>query len=263
MSKKPSKQASDVNGIEKTDLKDRIKNMQDCITDASNKAIQTIAEGQRDGIFYILIIGQSPDGFVMTNNYYGVKNHTVEKIEFSCKNKQTPLKELTPEQQSDLFAVLEERFNKNHKEYLLKKTIKTWSDIKEAFEANKQALWSVYQMEQAGHEPDVYYCDDDGFDVGTCSLNAPEPDSSFADATRRADEIRTNIMTTEEYRNKLLKFRNDCDKKTNCWLVYKTSSRFSPKTGGRFGFGVRIGDVDSNSKLGWRGTVRVPWKKTI
>ena len=43
-----------------------------------------------------------------------------------------------------------------------------------ALEENPEALWSIAQMEVAGHEPDVYDYDDQGFDIGTCSAESPK-----------------------------------------------------------------------------------------
>ena len=72
---------------------------------------------------------------------------------------------LTPEQAEQLLGKLEERFNDNKERH---KGV-DWAKVKSSLEANPEALWSINEMEKAGHEPDVYFADDKGFEVGTCS----------------------------------------------------------------------------------------------
>ena len=65
---------------------------------------------------------------------------------------------LTPEQHQELFAVLQARFEKNkHRHQRLQ-----WSKVQTKLEADPQKLWSLYEMEKTGGEPDVI-----GFDHKT------------------------------------------------------------------------------------------------
>lgn len=50
----------------------------------------------------------------------------------------------------------------------------SWERVCIALEATPKALLTLAKMEAAGHEPDIYNFDQQGFDVGTCSRQVPE-----------------------------------------------------------------------------------------
>lgn len=80
-------------------------------------------------------------------------------------------RQLTPEQVAETLNTLELRFN-SKKNLKLHKGVE-WSRVKDALVASPEALWSINGMEAQGHEPDVYFADGDGFDIGTCSAETP------------------------------------------------------------------------------------------
>ncbi len=82
----------------------------------------------------------------------------------------TEKRELTPEVQEQLLATLQARFDANQKKH---KGIE-WTDVQRSLEADPEKLWSLQQMEEAGHAPDVYMENDDSFYFGTCSVESPE-----------------------------------------------------------------------------------------
>ncbi len=61
-------------------------------------------------------------------------------------------KELTINQQEELLNILKERFEKNMQRHLNLK----WDNVKARLENNPHKLWSLYQMEITGGEPDVF-----------------------------------------------------------------------------------------------------------
>src|SRR5215813_10084426 len=60
-------------------------------------------------------------------------------------------KELSPKQADELLKILEARFGKNMKRH---EGI-AWDKVKAKLDANAEKLWSLYQMEETGGEPDV------------------------------------------------------------------------------------------------------------
>ena len=77
---------------------------------------------------------------------------------------------LDPEVQTALLGKLEQRFdaNTNRHEGV------TWADVQRSLEADPSSLWKLQQMENAGHEPDVYMEDDGAYYFGTCSVESPK-----------------------------------------------------------------------------------------
>jgi hypothetical protein len=59
--------------------------------------------------------------------------------------------ELTPTQREDLLTLLEIRFEK----FMKRHTKLTWAPIQAKLEAHPAKLWSLYEMERTGGEPDV------------------------------------------------------------------------------------------------------------
>ena len=60
-------------------------------------------------------------------------------------------KALSTEQQQELISVLKTRFEKNMNRH---KGIE-WADVQARLEADVNKLWSLYEMERTGGEPDV------------------------------------------------------------------------------------------------------------
>lgn len=136
---------------------------------------------------------------------------------------------LTPEQTEQLLSKLEERFNDNNKRH--EKV--DWAKVKSSLEANPEALWSLNEMEKAGHEPDIYFADDKGFDVGTCSKESPEQhrniiydeearngNDELRSAVEIAEEMGIDLMEPNQYEKKL-QAHGKYDRETWSWL--KTS----------------------------------------
>lgn len=183
-------------------------------------------------------------------------------------------KEITPQQQSELIAILKTRFEKNGSRH----SNIEWSKVQEKLEASPEKSWSLNQMEETGGEPDVV-----GFDSKTkeyiffdCSEESPKGRRSFCydnealkarkehkpknNALGMADEMGVELLTEAQYRElqKLGKF----DTKTSSWL--KTPADIRKLGGGIFGdfryntvFIYHNGVESYYAARGFRGALRV------
>lgn len=139
-------------------------------------------------------------------------------------------KQLTSKQSAELLGVLKTRFEKN----IVRHKGIAWTDVQAKLEANPAKLWSLYEMESTGGEPDVT-----GYDKKTgeyifcdCVAESPagrrslcyddealesrkehKPDGSAIDM---AAAMGIELLTEEEYRalQQLGKF----DTKTSSWV---------------------------------------------
>ena len=167
--------------------------------------------------------------------------------------KKTPAKKaLSRKQITELLGVLEKRFDDNmgrHKGL-------TWTKVVVRLEANPEKLWSLYEMERTGGEPDVV-----GHDKKTgefifidCSAESPSgrrsvcfdreglesrkehrPENSAMDL---AAAMGIELLTEEQYRD--LQQLGTFDAKTSSWV--KTPDKIR-KLGGALFCDYRYGQV--------------------
>lgn len=140
------------------------------------------------------------------------------------------MRTLSPEQEQTLLTTLQDRFEKNRQRH---PNIE-WTQIQEKLEANPEKLWSLYQMEETGGEPDVV---EEGHLAGEyvfydCSAESPKGrrsvcyDREALEARKKnkpktsamdmAADMGIEILTEEQYRN-LQKF-GEFDLKTSSWV---------------------------------------------
>ncbi|PKA82048.1 uncharacterized protein DUF4256 [Ulvibacter sp. MAR_2010_11] len=146
-------------------------------------------------------------------------------------------KELSSPQIDDLLGILKSRFEANmHRHKNME-----WSKVQSKLEANPEKLWSLYQMESTGGEPDVMGIDNKTgeyifYDCVSESPNgrrslcydrealesrkAHKPKNSAMDM---ATAMGVEILTEEQYRA-LQQFGN-FDTKTSSWLKTPTNIR--------------------------------------
>ena len=176
--------------------------------------------------------------------------------------------------QKDLLKTLKTRFESHmHRHSAL-----NWSDVQARLEANPDKLWSVYEMERTGGEPDVV-----GHDKATgefiffdCSAESPKGRRSTCydreglesrkehkpenDAIDMAAAIGVELLTEEQYRE--LQKLGNFDMKTSSWV--KTPSDIRKLGGALFCdrrydavFVYHNGAESYYAARGFRGSLRV------
>ena len=186
---------------------------------------------------------------------------------------------LTQEQAEKLLSKLEERFNDNKERH----EGVDWARVKSSLEASPESLWSLNEMEKASHEPDVYFADGNGFDVGTCCKESPEQHSNIVYDAEAAEWLRKNypdvefngsaveiaevmgidLMEPGKYENEL-QAHGEYDIGTRSWLKTPSDIRKDGAAlgGGRFGDGVYVFQRNAcnlNALRAFRGSLRVLW----
>ena len=147
-----------------------------------------------------------------------------------ARNIDSNKKDLSPEQREKLLRTLKARFEKNmnrHKDL-------EWARVEAKLEANAEKLWSLYEMERTGGEPDVV-----GHDKKTgeytfydCTAESPKGRRSVCydrealesrkenkpedAATDMAAAMSIELLTEEQYRE--LQKLGNFDTKTSSWV---------------------------------------------
>jgi hypothetical protein len=139
-------------------------------------------------------------------------------------------KKLSPEQREALLSTLKARFEKNKTRH---KGLE-WTAIEAKLEANADKLWSLYQMEETGGEPDVV-----GYDKKTgeyifydCATESPKGRRSVCyddealearkehkpadSAMEMAAAMGIELLSEQQYRE--LQALGEFDLKTSSWI---------------------------------------------
>jgi hypothetical protein len=137
---------------------------------------------------------------------------------------------LSPEQREELLRALKTRFEKNVKRH----TGIEWTEVQARLEANPEKLWSLYEMERTGGEPDIV-----GHDEKTgeyifydCSAETPKLrrsvcyDRAALDARKEhkpensaldlGQSMGIEMLSEEQYRE--LQRLGNFDTKTSSWV---------------------------------------------
>ena len=153
-------------------------------------------------------------------------------------------KDLSPKQREELLSALKTRFEKNMNRHQGLE----WAKLQAKLEANAEKLWSLYEMERTGGEPDVV-----GFDKETgeyvfydCSAESPKGRRSLCydlealesrkehkpanNAVDVAAAMGIELLTEEQYRE--LQKLGNFDTKTSSWV--KTPSEIRKLGGALF-----------------------------
>lgn len=161
-------------------------------------------------------------------------------------------KELSPKQREELFKTLVARFEKNMNRH---KGLE-WATVQTRLESNTEKLWSLYEMEKTGGEPDVIAYDkkSGAYIFFDCAAESPDGRRSVCydqealearkehkpenSAIGMAADMGIEILTEEQYRElqKLGKF----DTKTSSWIKTPAEIR---KPGGAIFADFRYGNV--------------------
>lgn len=144
---------------------------------------------------------------------------------------------LSPEQREGLLETLKARFEKNMNRH----QGLDWANVQAKLEAQPEKLWSLYEMERTGGEPDVVGHDyeTDGYIFYDCSAESPKGRRSICydrealesrkehkpqnNAIEMAAAMGIELLTEAQYREmqKLGKF----DLKTSSWVKTPESIR--------------------------------------
>ena len=150
------------------------------------------------------------------------------------KNEQ---KRISTEQREELLQTLKARFEKCRDRHLGLE----WADVQTKLETSTEKLWSLYQMEQTGGEPDVIAHDQNTgeFVFYDCSAESPKGRRSVCydrealesrkehqpqnSAMGMAADMGIEILTEEQYRE--LQKLGNFDTKTSSWVKTPDSIR--------------------------------------
>ena len=185
-------------------------------------------------------------------------------------------KELSAEQCEELLNILKNRFEENMNRH----EGMEWNKVQEKLEMHPKKLWSLYQMEETGGEPDLigYDTKTDEYIFCDCSAESPKgrrntcydyegqlarnkkgvyPEGNAIDM---AAYMGIELLNEEEYRE--LQKHGDFDTKTSSWIKTPSDIR---KLGGAIFADFRYGHVfiyhnsapSFYSSRGFRGSLRI------
>lgn len=179
---------------------------------------------------------------------------------------------ISQEQQTELLHTLQSRFEKNHNRH----SGIEWAKVQAKLTANPAKLWSLFQMEETGGEPDVVGMEGDSVLFFDCAAESPKGRRSICfdraawesrkehkpenTAEDMAKEMGIDILTEEQYR--FLQTLGKFDSKTSSWIATPVAIR---KLGGalfcdrRFDhvFTYHNGAESYYAVRGFRGVLRV------
>jgi len=181
---------------------------------------------------------------------------------------------LAPEQREELLRALKARFEKNMNRH----DGLEWAKVQEKMEASTDKLWSLYEMERTGGEPDVVGYDHktDEYIFYDCSVESPKGRRSICydhealesrkahkpgdSAMNMAASMGIELLTEEQYRE--LQKLGHFDTKTSSWI--KTPSEIRKLGGAIFAdyryssvFVYHNGAESYYGARGFRGSLRV------
>jgi len=160
--------------------------------------------------------------------------------------------QLSAEQQTELLNIVQTRFEKNMNRH----SDLEWAKVQARLEAHAEKLWSLYEMEKTGGEPDVVGRDEKtgAYIFYDCSAESPAGRRSLcydgeALAARKANKPQDSamnvavamgieILTEEQYR--ALQQLGNFDTKTSSWIETPDDVR---KLGGALFADYRYGKV--------------------
>jgi hypothetical protein len=183
-------------------------------------------------------------------------------------------RKLSPEQCEEILGILKARFEKNTNRHQGLE----WSNVQAKLETNPEKLWSLFEMERTGGEPDVVGHDKmtDEYIFNDCSAESPKGRRSICydrealesrkehkpknNAIDMAADMGIEILTEADFRE--LQKLGNFDTKTSSWVLTPATIR---KLGGaifcdrRYDtiFMYHNGAESYYAARGFRGSLRV------
>lgn len=140
------------------------------------------------------------------------------------------MKTITPAQQAELIEILKKRFDQNmHRHASIE-----WPAVEDRLSAQPNKMWSLFEMERTGGEPDVigYEVSTDSYLFVDCAAESPEGRRSICydeaalqarkeyapagSATGLAERMGVELLTEIDYR--MLQQLGEFDTKTSSWI---------------------------------------------
>lgn len=181
---------------------------------------------------------------------------------------------LTDQQRDELIDILKSRFEKNMQRH----SKIDWAKVEQKLDANPQKMWSLYEMERTGGEPDLtgYDRESDYFLFCDCSpespagrrnlcydgdaLKARKENKPTGNAMDTAAAMGIELLTEDRYRE--LQTLGQFDRKSSSWL--KTPDEVRKAGGALFGdfrygmvFIYHNGAESYYAARGFRGMLRL------
>ena len=153
------------------------------------------------------------------------------------------------------------RFSKEPKHYKRPENI-VFAEVKKAIESNLSLMYSIFQMENTGGEPDVIEVTEDAFIFADCSQETPDRrDLTYHEAAQMADSCGVEMMPHDIY----MKMQESGEIDPTTWSWLKTPGDILKSERALFGIreneDVMMNDVCVRyhyAARGWRGILRVP-----
>ncbi len=190
---------------------------------------------------------------------------------------------LSPEVANTWLSQLKERFDKYPQLHTIKSAAGfaqsvEWADVERSLRASPKAMWSLFQLDEKGHEVNILGEDHHDFIFGTASLEAPaghrnivydreaqdlviKKDPSIKCAGNAVDiakALGVDLMDKDQYHYLRSKLKIKINQKTWNWLKTDVTTR---KSGDSFcgnGYGVFKRNADDHVHFGgFRGALRV------
>jgi len=183
-------------------------------------------------------------------------------------------KKLSPKQTEELLNLLKDRFKNNMHRH---KNI-DWQKVETKLASSPGKLWSLYEMESSGGEPDIIYFDNktEDYHFYDCSAESPKERRSLCydyvalnlrkenkpkgSAMAMAEEMGIEVLNEEQYR--ILQQFGKFDTKTSSWI--KTPEAIRKLGGAIFGdnryntvFIYHNGAESYYAARGFRGLLRL------
>lgn len=183
-------------------------------------------------------------------------------------------KKISAEQKEDLIKILKVRFEKNMNRH----KGQAWDKVQSKLESQSEKIWSLFQMEETGGEPDVvdFNKKSGEYIFYDCSPESPKERRSICydhealesrkehkpanSAKEMANDMGIEVLNEEEY--KYLQQLGNFDTKTSSWII--TPEKIRKLGGALFGdyryatvFIYHNGAESYYAARGFRGSLRV------